>query len=174
MSRGDELQSVLDRVPMVQTLGMQCEIMGDEMTAVLPFRDNLIGNVTIRALHGGAIATFLELTAMAQLYLATDLERPPRTINLTVDYLRQGKAEDLYARATITKLGRRMASVRAEAWQSERSKPVSAVMDQTLKKAASALTLSTKILPMVQTRIDGMKHSTVSIAERCRQKRQLH
>ena len=127
-TRGEKLNAFLDRVPMVDTLGMRCDVMGDEMTAVLPFRDNLIGNVTIRALHGGAIATFLEFTAMAQLFLATDLEKPPRTINLTVDYLRQGKAEDLFARATITKLGRRMASVRAEAWQSERSKPVSAVL----------------------------------------------
>jgi len=128
MNRGDELQTFLGRVPMVETLGMHCEVMGDEMTAILPFRENLIGNSTIRALHGGAIATFLEMTAMAQLFLATNLERPPRPINLTVDYLRQGKAEDLFARATITKLGRRMASVRAEAWQSERSKPVSAVL----------------------------------------------
>lgn len=128
MSRGAELQAFLARAPMVETLGMRCEVMGDEMTATLPFADKLIGNSTIQALHGGAIATFLELTAMAQLYLATDLERPPRPINLTVDYLRQGKAEDLFARATITKLGRRMASVRAEAWQSERAKPVSAVL----------------------------------------------
>ena len=128
MNRGDQLQTFMDRMPMAESLGMRCDIMGDEMTAILPFRDNLIGNITIRALHGGAIATFLEITAMAQLFLATDLERPPRTINLTVDYLRQGKAEDLFARATITKLGRRMASVRAEAWQSERNKPVSAVL----------------------------------------------
>ena len=128
MSRAEELQTFLLRTPMVSTLGMRCEVRGDEMTAVLPFRDNLIGNVTIGALHGGAIATFLEMTAMAQLFLATDLERPPRPINLTVDYLRQGHAEDLYARATITKLGRRMASVRAEAWQSERGKPVSALL----------------------------------------------
>ena len=128
MNRADKLQDFLARTPMVQTLGMRCEIMGDEMTAILPFQEKLIGNITIRALHGGAIATFLEFTAMAQLYLATDLEHPPRPINLTMDYLRQGKAEDLYARATITKLGRRMASVRTEAWQSERSKPVSALL----------------------------------------------
>lgn len=128
MSRAENLQDYLSRTPMVETLGMRCEIMGDEMTAILPFRDQLIGNVTIQALHGGAIATFLELTAMAQLYLASDIERLPRPINLTVDYLRQGRAEDLYGRATITKLGRRMASVRAEAWQSERNKPVSAIL----------------------------------------------
>jgi len=58
----------------------------------------------------------------------TDLARPPRPINLTIDYLRQGHAKDLYARAYITKMGRRMASVRAEAWQEEKAKPVTALM----------------------------------------------
>ena len=128
MTREAQLQAVLARVPIVATLGMRCEIKGDDMTAVLPFQDKLIGNFTIKALHGGAMATFLEMTAMAQLFLVTDVARPPRTINMTVDYLRQGHARDLYARATVVKLGRRMASVRAEAWQAERDKPVAALL----------------------------------------------
>jgi uncharacterized protein (TIGR00369 family) len=108
---------------------MRCEVMGDEMTAIMPFQQKLIGNFTIQALHGGAIAAFLELTAMAQVYLVTEhLERPPRPINLTIDYLRQGHAKDTFARATITKMGRRMCSVRAEAWQDERSKPVTSLL----------------------------------------------
>lgn len=127
-SRADTLQAFLDRSPIVQTLGMRCDILGDEMTGVLPFKPNLIGNFTIQALHGGAIGTFLEMTAMAQLFLASDLDRPPRTINLTIDYLRQGRAEPLYARAHVTKMGRRMASVQAEAWQSERDKPVTTLL----------------------------------------------
>ena len=83
----------------------------------------------IKAIHGGAIAAFLELTSQAQVFLVTEhLERPPRPINLTIDYLRQGHAKDLYARAEITKMGRRMCSVRAEAWQDERAKPVTTLM----------------------------------------------
>lgn len=128
MSRAEQLQSFLGQVPIVQTLGMRCEIMGDDMTAVLPFQKKLIGNFTIQALHGGAIGMFLEMTAMAQLYLASDVEAPARTINTTIDYLRQGKAEDLYARATVVKLGRRMASVQVEAWQAQRSKPVATLL----------------------------------------------
>ena len=127
-SRAQQLEMYLARAPIVSTLGMHCDIKGDEMTAVLPFQDKLIGNFTIKALHGGAIGTFLEMTAQAQLFLVADVERPPRTINITLDYLRQGRAETLYARARIIKLGRRMASVRCEAWQSERDKPVSAMM----------------------------------------------
>lgn len=128
LTRGEQLEGFLARVPIVQTLGMHCDIKGDDMTAVLPYQDKLIGNFTIKALHGGAMGTFLEMTAMAQLFIVADVERPPRTINITVDYLRQGRAEDLYARATVVKLGRRMASVRAEAWQSERDKPVAALL----------------------------------------------
>jgi len=74
------------------------------------------------------------MTAMAQLFLDADVERPPRTINITVDYLRQGRAEDLFARATVIKMGRRMASVRAEAWQAERNKPVAALLGHFLLK----------------------------------------
>lgn len=127
-TRGDLLEGFLAEVPIVKTMGMHCDIKGDDMVGVLPFQKKLIGNATIKALHGGAIGTFLEMTAMAQLFLVADVERPPRTINMTIDYLRQGRAQDLYARATIVKLGRRMASVRAEAWQSERDKPVAALL----------------------------------------------
>ncbi|WP_353257383.1 PaaI family thioesterase [Hyphomonas sp.] len=126
--RADEIDAILKRLPFAQTLGMRCEVLGDEMTAILPFQEKLIGNVAIRALHGGAIASFLELTAMLQVFLVSDMPRPPKPINLTIDYLRQGHAKDLYARAYVLKMGRRMASVRAEAWQENRAEPVTALM----------------------------------------------
>jgi uncharacterized protein (TIGR00369 family) len=126
--RADEIDAILKRLPFAQTLGMRCEVLGDEMTAILRFQEKLIGNVAIRALHGGAIASFLELTAMLQVFLVSDMPRPPKPINLTIDYLRQGHAKDLYARAYVLKMGRRMASVRAEAWQENRAEPVTALM----------------------------------------------
>ena len=126
--RADEIDAILKRLPFAQTLGMRCEVLCDEMTAILPFQEKLIGNVAIRALHGGAIASFLELTAMLQVFLISDMPRPQKPINLTIDYLRQGHAKDLYARAYVLKMGRRMASVRAEAWQENRAEPVTALM----------------------------------------------
>ncbi|WP_084399200.1 PaaI family thioesterase [Henriciella aquimarina] len=127
MNRAEELEAFLDRTPFAQYLGLRCEIMGDEMTTVLPFQDKFIGNAAIKALHGGCTGAFLELTAMAQVFLQSELSRPPKPINITIDYLRSAKGEDLYARAIVHKLGRRMASVRAEAWQAEREKPVAAL-----------------------------------------------
>lgn len=135
--RAEHVNAYIDRTPFAQLMGMQCEIKGDEMTTVLPFQRKLIGNELIGALHGGAMGAFLEITAQAQVYLMTDLKTPPRTINITIDYLRQGRAQDLYARAYITKMGRRMASVRAEAWQESRDKPVTALMAHFLVTDAS-------------------------------------
>lgn len=126
--RADEIDAILKIMPFAQTLGMRCEVLGDEMTAILPFQEKLIGNIAIRALHGGAIASFLELTAMLQVFLVSDMARPPRPVNLTIDYLRQGHAKDLYARAYVLKMGRRLVSVRAEAWQENRAEPVTALM----------------------------------------------
>ena len=113
-TRADEVRAFIARTPLAQEMGLRCEVMGDEMTMIMPYQEKLIGNFMIKAIHGGAIAAFLE--------------RPPRPINLTIDYLRQGHAKDLYARAEITKMGRRMCSVRAEAWQDERAKPVTTLM----------------------------------------------
>lgn len=124
LSRAAQLEAIMADVPIVQTLGMRCDIKGDDMSTILPFQEKLLGNIDILALHGGAIATFLEMTAMAQLFLSTDTLRPARTINTTLDFLRQGRTRDVYARARVVKLGRRMASVSAEAWQSERDKPI--------------------------------------------------
>ena len=123
----DALEAYLKRTPFAGFLGMRCDVRGDEMTAILPFQDKLIGNTSIPALHGGAIGAFLEVTAMAQVFLMTELKKPPKPIDLTVDYLRSGQARDVYARATVTKLGRRVASVRAEAWQERRDKQIAAL-----------------------------------------------
>jgi acyl-coenzyme A thioesterase PaaI-like protein len=51
------------------------------------------------------------------------LPRLPKTIDLTVDYLRSGLPRDAYARAEIARSGRRYASVRVEAWQDNRARP---------------------------------------------------
>ena len=89
----------------------------------MPFADPLIGNPVIPALHGGAIGAFLELTAVAALARG-DGGRLPRTIGVTVEYLRTGRSRDTYARAEVKRMGRRIANVAVEAWQDERARPV--------------------------------------------------
>jgi uncharacterized protein (TIGR00369 family) len=123
----DRLEAFLQRVPYVRFLGMRAELAGDEMTAILPFAPHLIGNTVLPALHGGVIGAFLEMTALAQLSVVQRSERVHKTIDVTIEYLRPGRALTTYARADLRKVGRRIANVHVEAWQEARSQPVAAL-----------------------------------------------
>jgi uncharacterized protein (TIGR00369 family) len=126
----DEAQRLTDflqRVPYVRFLGMRAELAGDEMTAILPFAPNLVGNVMLPALHGGVLGAFLEMTALAQLSIFQPSPRVHKTIDVTIEYLRPGKPVTTYARADLRKVGRRIANVHVEAWQEQRDRPVAAL-----------------------------------------------
>ena len=129
------LRGLVDAVPYIGFLGIQFDRRGDELTAVLPYRDSLIGNPMLPALHGGATAGFLEIAAMIELSWSSLWDgveaqgalpegplRLPKTIDFTIDYLRPGLPRDAYARARVNRFGRRYASVHVEAWQDNRAR----------------------------------------------------
>ncbi|MFY9210941.1 MAG: PaaI family thioesterase [Aestuariivita sp.] len=138
--RDAALSALVAGVPYITYLGVQFDRRGDELTAVLPFDEKLIGNPLLPAIHGGVTAAFLEITSVITLswaYLWEDIEsgaidpdemaagnlpRLPKTIDFTVDYLRSGLPRDAYARAVISRSGRRYASVQVEAWQDHRDR----------------------------------------------------
>ncbi len=138
--RDAALQRLTGSVPYMEFMGISFERRGNELTAILSYSDHLIGNPMLPALHGGAIGAFLESAALMELMWSQVWDRMesggaaaeaieegdfpgwPKVIDITVDYLRSGLPRDGYARATITRAGRRYASVRAEAWQDDRSK----------------------------------------------------
>jgi uncharacterized protein (TIGR00369 family) len=122
-----QLETFLQRVPYIRFLGMRAELAGDEMTAILPFSDHLVGNTHIPALHGGVIGAFLEMTALAQLSVTQASPRVHKTIDVTIEYLRPGRAMTTYARADLRKVGRRVANVHVEAWQEARDHPIAAL-----------------------------------------------
>ena len=65
--RNSALERLVSSVPYIAYLGVQFDRRGDELTAVLPFREGLIGNPVMPALHGGVTAAFLEVTAIIEL-----------------------------------------------------------------------------------------------------------
>ncbi len=76
--------------------------------------------------HGGALAGMLETIAYITLEEALPEGDKPRIkpINATVTYMRGAKEKTTYARATIERLGRRVANVEAVAWQDDPETPV--------------------------------------------------
>jgi uncharacterized protein (TIGR00369 family) len=125
--RAERLAAVLASTPYMRFLGMTAELAGDEMTAILPFSPHLVGNIALPALHGGVIGAFMEMTALCQLAVREPPRRMPRTIDVTIEYLRPGRPQTTYARADVRKIGRRIANVQVEAWQDHRASPVAAL-----------------------------------------------
>jgi uncharacterized protein (TIGR00369 family) len=122
--RGQDMQAVVERIPYARFLGIRVDQKGNEITTIMPFKQELIGNVNLPALHGGVIGAFLEMTAVIQLLFDTSCERLPKTIDVSIDYLRSGRPRPTYGRATVTRHGRRVANVRSEIWQEQRDKPI--------------------------------------------------
>lgn len=122
--RGRDMAAVLEAIPYARFLGIQVDVKGNELTTIMPFREELIGNVRLPALHGGTIGALLEITATIQLLYDTSCERLPKTIDLSVDFLRSGRPRATYGRAIVTRHGRRVANVRSEIWQEERARPI--------------------------------------------------
>jgi uncharacterized protein (TIGR00369 family) len=121
------VSALLDRLPYARFLGLTTAADGDVLTVTMPFADRLVGNPILPALHGGSTAALLELTAVAQVALLYPRLRLPRPINVTVAYLRSGRPVDVHARARISKAGRRVAHVLAEAWQDDERQPIAAL-----------------------------------------------
>lgn len=117
-------QALIERVPYAQFLGIEVVAQGEELVFVLPKKDTNIGNPTLPALHGGAVAGFMEQAAVIFLLLHMGEPRVPKTIDFTVDYLRAGHYKDTYAQCRVTRLGRRVANVQISAWQTLQSEPI--------------------------------------------------
>lgn len=138
--RDAALAALVQGVPYIRFLNITFDRRGDELTGVLNYQDQIIGNPILPAIHGGVTAAFLEVTAIITLswsqmwpeiesgaidvadLTAGRLPKLPKTIDITVDYLRSGLPRDAYARAVVNRAGRRYASVRVEAWQDNRSR----------------------------------------------------
>jgi len=137
MSDADNrLTAMLSSIPYARFIGMRAELAGDEMTAILPFSDHIVGNPMLPAIHGGVLGAFMEMTALAQLSVAEPLKRQPRTIDVSIEYLRSGRPLTTFARAQIKKVGRRIANVHVEAWQEQRAAPIAALRGHFLLTAS--------------------------------------
>lgn len=119
-----EYHRLTDAIPYTRFMGIGVENLAGEMLCRMKYAPHLIGNSMLPALHGGALSALLESTAVFELLLQTDTERVPKVISSTVDFLRSGKPQDTFSRAVITRQGRRVANVRVEAWQDDRTRPI--------------------------------------------------
>ena len=119
-----DYQTLIDMIPYAGFLGLTAAIHGDELITTMRYGDHLIGNPSNPALHGGTLGALLESAAIFELLWRSETLVLPKTITLTIDYLRPAGPRDTHARGIVTRHGKRVANVRIEAWQDDRAAPV--------------------------------------------------
>lgn len=124
----ESLSRLFDQIPFNKFLGIRISQLDlDQVKMELPIRPELIGNSFQGILHGGVIATLLDVTGGAMAMLAMfqrdhqlpHSERMARlsrlgTIDLRIDYLRPGRGQLFTADATLLRSGNKVAVVRSE------------------------------------------------------------
>ncbi|MCG4452638.1 thioesterase family protein [Pseudomonas sp. MMS21-TM103] len=116
------------RIPFNQMLGIQLgELSPQRVTMHLPMQGALIGNFVHGILHGGVIASLLDVAGGAMALIGafdkhqhlSNQERMMRlsklgTIDLRIDYLRPGRGQHFTASAMLLRSGNKVAVVRSE------------------------------------------------------------
>ncbi len=118
-----------DAIPYAAFMGLSLAAdpdMAGQYITTMRFDESLIGNVDLPALHGGTISALLEMAALFQLTCDIEPEIMPKVVTITIDYMRSGGPNDTYAVASASRIGRRVANLRAEAWQEDRTRLIAA------------------------------------------------
>lgn len=96
-------------------LGVRIELVEPDRVRVrLPFRAEIVtvGDV----IHGGAIASLVDIAATAAVWSAADLETSTRgtTVGFTVNFLSAARAQDVLAVARVIRRGRTLSTCDVE------------------------------------------------------------
>ncbi|AHY44425.1 hypothetical protein CXK93_18475 [Stutzerimonas decontaminans] len=122
------VRQMFERIPFNQALGIELdEVSTTQVVMHLPMKPELVGNFVHGILHGGVIASLLDVAGGAMAMLGafdkhrhlTTQERAERlsrlgTIDLRIDYLRPGRGTRFSASAMLLRSGNKVAVVRSE------------------------------------------------------------
>ncbi|OOE10994.1 hypothetical protein BSR09_06895 [Stutzerimonas degradans] len=122
------VREMFEQIPFNQALGIELdEISTSRVVMHLSMKPELVGNFVHGILHGGVIASLLDVAGGATAMLGvfdrhrhlTEHERATRlarlgTIDLRIDYLRPGRGKRFSASAVPLRAGNKVAVVRSE------------------------------------------------------------
>jgi uncharacterized protein (TIGR00369 family) len=119
------------------------------VVAMVPYREDLVGDPLSGILHGGVVTSLLDSAAGAAVFSMRTGTTPIATLDLRIDYLRPSTPQaPLYARVECYKLTRNVAFTRGTAYNHEQGDPVASM--------AATFMLNTQALPHARLeRTDG-------------------
>ena len=107
------LQEMLLVAPFHRWLGLRMLQFGDGRAEILlPFREELVSNPSVPYIHGGVIASLLDIAG--DYAIASRLGRGVPTIDMRVDFLRVAGRESLIGVGRVVKQGRSLGVADAE------------------------------------------------------------
>ena len=111
--------SVIESLPHNAKLGIRTvEIARGRCTTCIEYRPELVGDPRRGVLHGGVVTTLIDATAGAAVYSSIPPKTSLATLDMRIDYLKPTEpGKRLYATAELYRLTRRIAFVRASAYQ---------------------------------------------------------
>jgi uncharacterized protein (TIGR00369 family) len=134
----DDSAALVAAIPYARYLDLRIETSAEGSGRVyrMPFRDELIGSTRLQALHGGTVASLLELAMQFEVLIAERQARLPYPVDFSIDYWRSAAAADCLCRCRLIRSGRRVAQVQAECWQQDRERPIAFARADFLLRAA--------------------------------------
>lgn len=120
------LTSFVNAIPHVVELGIETVHVARGMAIMrLPYQDRLVGNPENGVLHGGAVTTLIDTVCGLACVTAPEQPAPVATLDLRIDYLRPATPKrDLFGRAEVYKLTRKIVFVKSVAYQDDLQDPV--------------------------------------------------
>lgn len=135
----DAIRQFFDElIPFNKLVGIQLvAVERGRLSARIPFRHELIGDPTRPAVHGGVISTLADTVGGGAVFTLTKAGDKVATIDLRVDYLLPGQPADLFAEATVIRVGNRVGVASIEVTQEGVEGPIAVAKGvYTIKRAS--------------------------------------
>lgn len=124
----DNAQTLIEILPYAKFLGMESYKSEGQWQFRLPPQKHNIGNPVLPALHGGAIAGFMEMSAVVHVFMTMDVERisghqarVPKIVDFSIDYIRACRLQTTYAACEVLRRGRKVTNITVKVWQQDPS-----------------------------------------------------
>ena len=116
----DLVRGFVEHSPFARVLKLEVDdIAPDRAELSLPFDESIATYADV--VHGGALASLIDVAATAAAWSAAEISDSPRgaTVSMTVDYLRAARGKRLTAVARVTRRGSSLCFCDVEVWDAD-------------------------------------------------------
>ncbi len=121
VNRAIIIETVEDKIPIHKFLGLKVETLERGFVRVIvPFRDEVVGDIRSNRWHGGMIATIMDsVGAIVGITHFTSIKDRLATIDLRTDFLKGAEAAPIEVEGKVVRFGNRILVTKMKAFQNQ-------------------------------------------------------